>query len=960
MEAEEAALLLINVAPEPEAKAEAEAEELQGGRGRRPPPRGKGRKPLKRTLRWAPEGASLKRRPAFPSPQISKPQKKPESPAKRAGQPLSPSKKPLDDGKDSCHVGSNRPFVKTSSLFRNNPEVPEIKRVSVQQVQEEVFTSDSFNQLGLHPHLVSTITSVLNISSLTSRPETGKTLAYVIPLVQSLQRLEPKIQRSDGPYALILVPTRELALQSFETVQKLLKSDGDADKARDFSRKAHSERGHSPEERRAKKSSKKRHSSDREQSEEPMPKKSHTSSEGHKSKDHHSSVSRARSLSVSRPPSSLTPGLSSVIPRSPPPRTALMERSIPTLQDPCMVSDSESEGEIRADIPTLVPQEPATHRDRGVLGTEADDSEHEAEADRVLKAHPDLVYDRVSRRYLMQVDPDTLHHMKGRLTEFLRVHPFTWIVPGVLMGGEKKKSEKARLRKGINVLIATPGRLVDHINSTQCVHFRHVQWLILDEADRILDLGFEKALTVILNAVNADSAKQQSVLLSATLTEGVSRLANISLQSPVCISVVGESQDLDTTEVKAATRKVMGDPAVREERYSFAVPEKLQQNVVVVPSKLRLVTLAAFILGKFKGNKMVVFFSSYEQVDFHHALFQKVLAGDLVAGVHERLQLPPSALAFVRLHGDMKQEERTAVFQDFLQSKTGILLCTDVAARGLDLPQVTWIVQYNPPASLAEYVHRIGRTARIGSHGNSLLILAPSEAEYVSFLASHKIKKLGGGCRLNGLQIRFGQTSPRLGQRVASNLIALYAYKRSLMEIDLDKFTVANETEGSPCVQPDGEKDREKPKKAHSECGCSLDGHRSKKASKCRYSSDRERSKDSSSKKSRPSVAESSKPKDPAPSGSQPSSPLISRPPRAGPSSLVPRSLPSWGVATVPMALQQESRVLLDSESERELREDLPVLTPQPSETTHWDCGNLVAEADDSAQEEMDPVLKSH
>ncbi|XP_042333806.1 probable ATP-dependent RNA helicase DDX31 isoform X2 [Sceloporus undulatus] len=320
--------------------------------------------------------------------------------------------------------------------------------------------------------------------------------------------------------------------------------------------------------------------------------------------------------------------------------------------------------------------------------------------------------------------------------------PFTWIVPGVLMGGEKKKSEKARLRKGINLLIATPGRLVDHINSTQCVHFRRVRWLVLDEADRILDLGFEKALTVILNAVNADSAKQQRVLLSATLTEGVSRLANISLQSPVCISVVGESRDLDTTEVKAVTGEVMDDHAMGEERDSFAVPGKLQQNVVVVPSKLRLVTLAAFILAKFKfekGNKMVVFFSSCEQVDFHHALFQKVLAEDLVAGGHEKLQLPLSALVFARLHGDMKQEERTAVFQDFLQSKTGILLCTDVAARGLDLPQVTWIVQYNPPALLAEYVHRIGRTARIGSHGNSLLILTPSEAEYVSFLASHKI-----------------------------------------------------------------------------------------------------------------------------------------------------------------------------------------------------------------------------
>lgn len=80
------------------------------------------------------------------------------------------------------------------------------------------------------------------------------------------------------------------------------------------------------------------------------------------------------------------------------------------------------------------------------------------------------------------------------------------------------------------------------------------------------------------------------------------------------------------------------------------------------------------------------------------------------------------------------------MFQEFSRSKAGVLLCTDVAARGLDLPQVTWIVQYTAPSSPAEYVHRIGRTARIGFQGSSLLILAPSEAEYVNSLASHKIK----------------------------------------------------------------------------------------------------------------------------------------------------------------------------------------------------------------------------
>ncbi|NXG89420.1 DDX31 helicase, partial [Stercorarius parasiticus] len=456
-------------------------------------------------------------------------------------------KKQLTDNRNESQ--KNKPFIKTSSLFRNNPDIPEIHRKAVQQVQENVFTTDCFSQLDLHPHLVSgrkavrpetffsdvqkqTIPVLLQGKDALVRSQTGsgKTLAYGIPLVQSLQGMESKIQRSDGPYALILVPTREVG------------------------------------------------------------------------------------------------------------------------------------------------------------------------------------------------------------------GPFAWIVPGVLMGGEKRKSEKARLRKGINILISTPGRLVDHIKSTECIHFRRTQWLIIDEADRILDLGFEKDVAVILNALNAERETRQNVLLSATLTEGVTRLADISLNDPVSISIADEIQKGIKPASQMDREPSSSSNCMGQE--NFAVPEKLKQYVVMVPSKLRLVTLAAFILEKCKfekHHKMIIFFSSCEQVEFYYELLLKVLSGGLESEQPERSSVSSACLQFLRLHGNMEQEERTEVFQEFLKSKTGILLCTDVAARGLDLPQVTWIVQYNAPASPAEYIHRIGRTARIGCHGNSLLVLAPSEAEYVSLLASHKI-----------------------------------------------------------------------------------------------------------------------------------------------------------------------------------------------------------------------------
>ncbi|KAM6954519.1 ATP-dependent DNA helicase DDX31 [Aplochiton taeniatus] len=439
--------------------------------------------------------------------------------------------------------GEERPFIKTSSLFNHNPEIPDVSRPAVNQLKEKVFTSDSFSELNLHPHLVATLNKVLNVTSMTSvqkqtipvllsgrdavvRSQTGsgKTLAYGVPLVQILQAFEPKIKREDGPLAVIVVPTRELALQSFQIIQKLLK-------------------------------------------------------------------------------------------------------------------------------------------------------------------------------------------------------PFTWIVPGVLTGGEKRKSEKARLRKGINILVSTPGRLVDHIKNTLSIAFSAVRWLILDEADRTLDLGFEKDLTVILNSLNSTGPPRQNVLLSATLTDGV------CMKDPVSIQVSEHPAD-PSSDLTALTP----DPSPPSQSESFAVPEELQQHVVLVPSKLRLVCLAAFILGRCKfekDNKLIVFVSSCEAVDFLLSLFNTVLQ---TSATNQKPRF-----SFLRLHGNMKQEDRTEVFQEFSVCRTGVLLCTDVAARGLDLPKVTWIVQYNPPTTAAEYVHRVGRTARIGTEGHSLLFLTPAESAYVAELANHSI-----------------------------------------------------------------------------------------------------------------------------------------------------------------------------------------------------------------------------
>ncbi|XP_068704322.1 ATP-dependent DNA helicase DDX31-like [Montipora foliosa] len=126
---------------------------------------------------------------------------------------------------------------------------------------------------------------------------------------------------------------------------------------------------------------------------------------------------------------------------------------------------------------------------------------------------------------------------------------------------------------------------------------------------------------------------------------------------------------------------------------------------------------------------MIVFLSRRDSVDFHCDLFKECI-----------LSFSESQLAFFKLHGNMSQQERTAVFKNFSQAKNGILLCTDVAARGLDLPHVNWIVQYNTPGNPADYVQRVGRTARISLEGNALLFLTPAEVAYLQTLKQHGIR----------------------------------------------------------------------------------------------------------------------------------------------------------------------------------------------------------------------------
>lgn len=354
----------------------------------------------------------------------------------------------------------------------------------------------------------------------------------------------------------------------------------------------------------------------------------------------------------------------------------------------------------------------------------------------------------------------------GVLETLTRCHHH--IVPGIVIGGEKKKSEKARIRKGVNILVATPGRLADHIENTTSLDLSQLRYLVLDEGDRLIDLGFEETITKITDMITRSSritetaqkwqglpTKRVNVLCSATMQNNVEKLGSIILNNPEQISI--------------DTNKLHDNEPVDSK---MMAPAQLTQRVVVVPAKLRLVSLSAVLKQVSKKamespdeiSRTIVFFSCSDSVNFHYEAFARegsefkkarnaetnrfemvTVTEDEETEVEAevpKIASAPTVLSnsvVYKLHGSLSQQVRTSTLQSFVQSVPFdnsehnynhlILLCTDVASRGLDLPNISSVVEYDPPFSIQDHLHRIGRTARLGNQGSSYLFLLPGIEE---------------------------------------------------------------------------------------------------------------------------------------------------------------------------------------------------------------------------------------
>ncbi|GFQ86997.1 ATP-dependent RNA helicase DDX18 [Trichonephila clavata] len=278
----------------------------------------------------------------------------------------------------------------------------------------------------------------------------------------------------------------------------------------------------------------------------------------------------------------------------------------------------------------------------------------------------------------------------GVLKELLTDHSFTH---GLIMGGTNIKTEAKKLATGVNIVVATPGRLLDHLQNTPQFLFKNLKCLIIDEADRILDTGFEKDMKRIIQILPKE---RQTLLFSATMSKKTEDLVLVAVRNqPVYIGV--------------------------EDNDEQATVEGLKQEYVVCPSDKRFLLLFN-ILKKNKNKKVMVFFSSCKSVKFHQELLNHI------------------GMPVICIHGRQNQNKRTVTFFDFCKAESGILLCTDVAARGLDIPQVDLIVQYDPSDDPKEYIHRVGRTARGENRvGDALLILRPEELGFLTYLKQARV-----------------------------------------------------------------------------------------------------------------------------------------------------------------------------------------------------------------------------
>lgn len=261
----------------------------------------------------------------------------------------------------------------------------------------------------------------------------------------------------------------------------------------------------------------------------------------------------------------------------------------------------------------------------------------------------------------------------------------------VVFGGVKAKPQIATLRNGVDILVATPGRLLD-LHNQKAVSFKRVDIFILDEADRMLDMGFVRDINKIISYM---PAKRQNLLFSATFSEGIKKLAQGILDNPVSVATAKEN----------------------------ATADMVAQKVYSVDKSKKTAAIIHLIKGG-NWNQVLIFTRTKHGAN---KLTKKLIQAGISAAA---------------IHGNKSQGARTKALADFKSSSIRVLVATDIAARGLDIPLLPHVVNFELPNVPEDYVHRIGRTGRAGASGEAISLVCSEETEYLKEIEKLLKKRL--------------------------------------------------------------------------------------------------------------------------------------------------------------------------------------------------------------------------
>ncbi len=301
--------------------------------------------------------------------------------------------------------------------------------------------------------------------------------------------------------------------------------------------------------------------------------------------------------------------------------------------------------------------------------------------DQTKTRHPRVVVLEPTRELAIQVAGET-----GKLAARTSLRSVA------VYGGAGMKKQTDKLRRGVDIVVATPGRLMDHMRRKN-VSFSDLQILVLDEADRMLDMGF---LPDIKQIISRMPRQRQTMLFSATIPPTISALARQFLRDPVSIEI-----DLARP------------------------PEAIQQALYPVPKHLKIQLLVT-MLEQLEISSMLVFTRTKQEADI------------------VTRQLREARIATACIHGDFKQRDRISALEGFRSGKHRVLVATNIAARGLDVEGISHVINYDVPEHPEDYVHRIGRTARYDADGDAITLVTPDDEwliHRIEYLLGHKIER---------------------------------------------------------------------------------------------------------------------------------------------------------------------------------------------------------------------------